>query len=105
MITILSEFETGGYEAITVNTEVGFTAGKIRPTSGKFKDQTCQAVFCTLETDDIRFTLDGSTTPSSTTGHRLYAGENLTLTNANDIANFKCIKVTTNASLRVTFKF
>ncbi|MEA2066229.1 MAG: hypothetical protein U9O65_03910 [Thermotogota bacterium] len=104
MINILSDFQTGGYEVITVNTAVGFTSTEIRPTSGFFKGMTCQAVFCTLETDDIRFTLDG-TTPSSTVGHLLKSGESLTIANANDIANFKCIKVTTNASLKVTYKF
>ena len=105
MITILSDYQTGGYEAITVNTAIGFTAAKIMPTSGDFEGMACQAVFCTLETDDIRFTVDGETTPSSTVGHLLKSGESLTIGNASDIANFNCIKVTSNASLKVTFKF
>lgn len=105
MITILSDFQTGGYEAIAVNTAVGFTAAKIMPTSGQFKGMACQAVFCTLETDDIRFTIDGTTTPSSTVGHLLKAGESLTISNASDIDNFNCIKVTTNGALKVTYKF
>ena len=103
-VAIISEYQADGYEAITVNTAVGFTSSEIFPTSGQFKSQKCQAVFCTLETDSIRFTLDG-TTPSSTVGHLLTAGQNLTILNGHDIVKFRCIKVTSNASLKVTYKF
>ena len=103
-LIIETEFQTGGYEAITVNTAIGFTASEIRPTTGDFAGHTCQAIFATLETDSIRFTLDG-TTPSSTVGHLLTNGQNLTIKNANDIAKFRAIKVTANASLKVTYKF
>ena len=95
----------GGYEAITVsNVAIGFTSTERIPTSGDFLGQACQEVFCTLETDQIRFTLDG-TTPTSTIGHLLNQGQNLTLRNPSDIKNFKAIRVTTDASLKVTYRF
>jgi hypothetical protein len=99
------DYISGGYETITVsNVAIGFTAAKIIPTSGDFLGKVCQAVFCTLETDSIRFTLDG-TTPTSAIGHLLNAGQNLTLKNPSDISNFRAIRVTGDASLKVTFKF
>lgn len=96
---------SGGYEAITVsNTAIGFTSTEIKPTSGDFLGKVCQEVFCTLETDSIRFTLDG-TIPTSSVGHLLNNGQNLTIKNPADIAGFRAIRVTGDASLKVTFKF
>jgi hypothetical protein len=104
-IIIESGFISGGYEAITVsNVAIGFTSTYIKPTSGDFSGKVCQEVLCTLETDQIRFTLDG-TTPTSAIGHLLEAGQNLTLKNPADISNFRGIRVTTDASLKVTYKF
>lgn len=97
--------QSGGYEAITVsNTAIGFTGGKIKPTSGNYANMECKEVFCTLETDDIRFTIDG-TTPTSSIGHLLKSGESLTIDNVTDIKGFRAIRVTTDASLKVTYKF
>jgi len=103
-LVISGDYISGGYEALAVDTAVGFTSTKILPTSGDFQGQPCQEVFCTLETDQIRFTLDG-TTPTSLIGHLLEVGQNPTLKNPSDIKNFKAIKVTSAASLKCTFKF
>jgi hypothetical protein len=104
-IIIESSYPSGGYEAITVsNTAIGFTSTQIKPTSGDFSGKVCQEVFCTLETDSIRFTLDG-TTPTNLIGHLLNAGQTLTIKNPADIAGFRAIRVTGDASLKVTFKF
>jgi hypothetical protein len=103
-LVISRDFISGGYEALSVDTAVGFTAAKILPVSGNFLGQPCQEVFCTLETDQIRFTLDG-TTPTNLIGHLLEVGQNLTLKNPSDIKNFRAIKVTAAASLKCTFKF
>jgi hypothetical protein len=103
-IIIEGGYISGGYEALTVDTVIGFTATKIKPTSGNFLGKVCQEVLCTLETDDIRFTLDG-TTPTALIGHLLEKGQNLTIKNPADIVNFRAIKVTLAASLKVTYKF
>ena len=103
---ILNDRDTGGYEAITVtNAAIGFSKAKISPTSGLFSGMDCREVFCTLETDSVRFTIDGSTTPTDAIGHLLTSGQNLTLRSVNDIKNFRCIRVTTDAALKVSYKF
>ena len=93
------------YEAITISTEaIGFTAEKILPTSGEYKNIGCREVFCSLESNSIRWTIDG-TMPTSTIGHQLAAGENLTIEHPEDIANFRAIRLSGDASLKVTYKF
>ena len=93
------------YEAITIAGEaIGFTYSLILPTSGDYKNIGCREVFCTLETNDVRWTIDG-TTPTSIIGHLMKVGENLTLEHPDDIANFRAIKVTDNGSLKCTYKF
>ena len=90
-----------GYEAITVSdTAIGFTTAKIAMAAG----EKCKEAFCVLEDNDVRFTLDG-TTPTSSTGTLLLAGENLTLDNEEDIINFRVIRVSSNASLKCIYKF
>ena len=91
-----------GYEAITVNTVIGFTAGLRVPTTGFFADKPAWKVVCTLETDQIRFTVDG-TTPTSSVGHLMSITDTLVLEEPHEIANFQAIKVTNNASLKVTY--
>ena len=90
------------YEAITVaDTAIGFTATKIKPTNAT----AVQGVFCSLETAQIRFTLDG-TTPTSTIGHLLGVGQTLTISHAGDIENFRAIRTgSTSGSLRCTYRF
>jgi hypothetical protein len=96
---------SGAYEAITIsNVAKGFTSTNIQPTSGNFSGRVCQEVFCALETDQIRFTLDG-TTPTSTIGILLNPGQRLTIKNPEDISNFQAIRVTTDASLKVIYKY
>lgn len=47
--------------------------------------------FLSLETAQIRFTLDG-TAPTTTVGHILDSGQNLTLRSSNEIARFRAIR-------------
>lgn len=91
------------YEAITVSsTPIGFTSTKIEPVQQV--TGICKEVFCVVEDDDIRFTLDG-TTPSDTVGTPLLVGENLTLDSIRDIERFKAHRVTSDASLKCIFRF
>ncbi len=60
-----------------------------------------EKVFMTLETAQIRFTVDG-TTPTSAVGHLLEYGQNLTLT-GQDIAGFQAIRTGgTSGTLMIT---
>ena len=61
------------HEAITVaDTAIGFTAAKLKDT--KVLDKGVSRVVCTVETAQIRFTVDG-TTPTSSVGHIANVGD------------------------------
>jgi len=97
----------GAYESITVaNASIGFTKRTMKPITGAFKDMFAKVVFCTLETNNIRFRIDG-TAPTTSEGHLLSVGQLLTLKNAADIENFRAINAVVAASgiLKVTFRF
>jgi hypothetical protein len=56
----------------------------------------------TLETDQIRYWIDG-TVPTSLVGHLLNPGDVLVLENMDQLKGFRGIKVTNNASLNVSY--
>jgi len=58
--------------------------------------------YISVEGDQIRFTLDG-TTPSTTVGHRMNVDDTLTLESEDDIRNFKAFRITTDATINVTY--
>lgn len=106
MLSIDTDFPAGGHEAITIASPtggIGFTAALITA-AGAGVNKDAKEVFCSLETANMRFTLDG-TTVSSTVGHTLASGETLTLKNRSDIVNFRAIKFSTDASLRCTYRY
>jgi hypothetical protein len=84
------------FEAITVaDTAIGFTAAKLVP--------TVVGVFCTLETGQVRFRMDG-TDPDATTGHLLEVGQSFTITNRSALANIKFIRTSsTSGALKATY--
>ena len=96
------------YEAITVsNTAKSLTSTNIQPTSGAYAGMVARKVEISVETDDIRYTLD-STTPTDSIGalvdvsfvtHHpqivIYGGQN--------IKNAQFIRVTTDASIKVHY--
>ena len=94
----IEEYEAYDKETITVgSTAVGFTSSKI---------SNCKIAFCTLDPDGgaIRFWIDGST-PTSTSGHYVAPGGNITIAGPNNISNFKAIKAgTRDGVLQVTYK-
>lgn len=100
------EFSAGSYESLTVAASaVGFTKSYRQPESGDYQTVMAKAVFCSLETAQIRFRIDG-TSPTSSVGHLLEIGQTLTLNNPGDITNFRAIRTgDTSGVLRVTFRF
>ena len=85
---------TDGYQDLTVsNSAVGLTL----PTS-----LTPRAAVITVESDQVRFTLD-TTTPTSSKGHLLNVGDMLELANTEMLSNARFIRVTTDATLRITY--
>lgn len=76
-------------------------------TPSKYKDNAtsggASTAFISNETDAIRYTYDG-TTPSASVGHRLADGGILILSGQNQMASFKCFRITTDATITVTYE-
>jgi len=65
----------------------------------------CKRIFITSETDAVRWRADG-TAPTATEGHVLAKDDSISFTGANYrqlLENIQFIKVTTAASLRITY--
>lgn len=54
-------------------------------------------------TNNVRYTLDGSTTPTSSVGQVLYAGHAPTVLHGEQISNFKGIETASSATLEVHY--
>lgn len=88
------------HESITVSaTAIPLTFTNIVPTTGR----PAERLLVTLETDNVRYTYDG-TTPTATVGHLLNVGDVLTLNGHGNIRRFQAIRVTTDATLKVTYE-
>ncbi len=86
LVLLLASISYGqvAYEAKTIaDTAVGLTAS----TYGR-----ADWAMCRLETAEIRYTLDGATTPTSTVGVPLEAFEWLVLGTPGEIKNFSAIR-------------
>ena len=76
------------HESITVAaTAIGITAGLLNADSEK----PIERAILTLETAQVRWTIDG-TTPTSSVGHLMEVGDQLILEGYEDIAKFKAIR-------------
>jgi hypothetical protein len=86
------------YESVTVSSSaVGLTAATYRQAG-----YAVQA-FLTLEGAEIRWRIDGSN-PTTTEGHLLEPGQNLTLDSPDAVKNFRAIRTgATNGTLKVTY--
>lgn len=91
------------YESITVPTGVvGFTATKIKPTSGLYSGIEADFAMVTVESNSIRYRLDGID-PSSSEGHLTAASDGFELHSATLIRNFKTTRVTSDATIKCTY--
>ena len=94
-------FSKVDYESITVNTAIGFTAAKIvLPISGSGRQ--ADFAFVSVETDQIRYRLDG-VAPTSSEGHLVSVGDSFEINGALLVSQFLAIKVTNNATIKVTY--
>lgn len=92
-----SKAKASSYEALTIDA----TAGGIACTALKYAG--CTKAFMTLETAQIRYTVDG-TAPTAAVGHLLEVGDVLKLDSAEDIAAFRGFRTgAVSGSLRVTY--
>lgn len=102
---ITDEIPATDFESITVSTTaIGFTASKIlQNETGGFKRRCTKALF-TVETNSIRFRLDG-TAPTATVGHLMAAGDSFLVTGDTNITNMKLIRQSADATVMVTYFF
>ena len=66
---------------------------------------TVALIFCegTAGTNDVRFTLDGSTTPTSSVGQLLKAGDWLVVRGFGNIKNFLAIRTSADTTLKIQY--
>ena len=108
-------FETmgvaGGFETIAdTSTAIGFTAAKIAPTTGNHVGKKAKAALISVETADVRFTLDGTTptiTAGTGAGHLLPSGGEYEIKGTANVANFKVINAVdaSGAVVKCTYFF
>lgn len=60
--------------------------------------------YITVETDQVRFRIDGAN-PTAAVGHLLEAGDTLELFGGHAIMGFRAIRVTADATLRVSLGY
>lgn len=93
----------GDYETITVSsTAIGFTAGKILLNLAGGAHKRAIAAIVSAETQPMRFTING-TTPTTTVGHLMAAGDYYTIQGEANVAAFKAIRTGTDGTLQVTY--
>jgi len=98
------EYVFAARERITVSsTAVGFTAGTFKPTTGDRKGIPAKIARCNVETDSIRYTQDGSTTPTASIGRIKYDTDSFDVIGTQAIQDFLAIRVTTDATLDVEY--
>jgi hypothetical protein len=105
MRVVIDDYDYNSYEAITVgSTAVGFTASKITPTTGDWKNQDCQVAEFRVETDQIRYRLDGADPTSvAGSGTLVNVGDIVTIRGTNNIKRFRAIRVTADATITVHY--
>ena len=93
------------YEAITVSTaSIGCTAAKLSytPTLGNIRK--AEEILATVETDSVRYRFDGGT-PTAAIGHLAGPGTVISVKGSGNIERFRMIRVTTDASVKVTYSY
>jgi hypothetical protein len=94
IVTSLGSVDYSGFQTLTPTSS---SASSLTPTlSGQEK------AFITLATGSVRFRMDG-TAPTTSVGHLLLAGENVTLNTRGQIDNFKAISVSTHGVLSINY--
>lgn len=94
------------YEKIAVSTVVKtLTAGTLEKTTTAVAHDIgrVRLAFITVETNSIRYTEDGTAPTSGDVGHLVTAGSVITIFGFQNLKNFKCIRDSADATIRVTY--
>lgn len=102
-------YQNGGYpayafESITVSsTAVGFTPTTYTVAEGATGQRRTPAwALVTVESQSIRYRTDGGN-PTASVGHLLTAGDALVLDHPRDVQMFRAIRVSSDATIQVTY--
>ena len=96
-------FDTENSPGLTIGaTSTALTASLYAPGTTAAPATLASFALLTVETDQIRWFADG-TTPTATFGHLANSGDVIELQGTNVIVNFRAIRVTTNATLQVSY--
>lgn len=106
-------FETmgvaGGFETLSDTTSaIGFTAAMIAPTTGNHAGKKAKAALVSVETADVRFTIDGTTptvTAGTGAGHIIPSDGEYEIKGSANVANFKCINAVASSGAKVKCTF
>lgn len=98
---IIAGLFTGvNFEKLTVSNSVKIlTASKY--TSGEFK---AKRAFITVETASFRYKYNGDN-PTTSEGHIARPNSVITLIGTTNIENFKAIRISSNATVQITYEF
>lgn len=90
------------HESITVsNSAVTLDLTKVQPATPA---RNAERVVIDIETDQIRYTYDGGTTPTSSVGHLAGPGDRIVMNGYGNIRRLKMIRVTADATIKVTYE-
>jgi hypothetical protein len=110
---LLKYLDAGAHESISPgNTATGITAAIKFPTSGRYKGKSAMAALITIEDENARLCMDGTTPTnasgdSSDVGHKIESGQNYPILGEKAVADFKIIDAVSgsNAVVKVTTFF
>jgi hypothetical protein len=106
MLSFQHDGEARGYEAIATTASIGFTSSFYNYSS--VSNMPMKAALVTVETADIRFTLDGTvptTTATTAVGHLITSGQNYVVRGYENCKNFRCINAVaaSGATVKATY--
>ena len=91
-VTFAHDGECKAYESLATTASIGFTSTYYNYSSLNYMPM--KAALITVETADIRFTMDGTTpttTATTAVGHLMVSGQSYVVRGWENIRNFRCI--------------
>ena len=79
-----------------------FGLGVVSSTALTIPSGALQAVI-SVEGNSVRYTYDGTTTPTATVGHLLTAGQSIQFSGSSVLANLKFIQIAATATINVSY--
>lgn len=95
----------GSHESVTVtNASIGLTATKyfVQSAGTNARGKVANEALISVEGDQVRYTVDG-TVPTIAIGHRANVDDVIRLVGYDAIRLFRAIRITTDATLKVTY--